>query len=186
VEAVHRNGGNVAAIKWRPNPELSRFIIGREGVTPHYMVVNHAAMFGYGGTERNICPAMQLWCEHRTRAAYFSGNLQKYEGWLVTPGLDGTQLGTIAERMGFPAGRYPREAFRRISAGLESLRRAGVVSEIQWGAKRRNGFEQQVKIRMSGDYLPLYDGARPRAEVKKHAEFLAAPFTSPKRARKAA
>ena len=186
VEKVHRNGGNVAAIKWRPNPELSRLITGGEGVTPHYMVVNHAAMFGYGGTERNVCPAMQLWCEHRTRAAYFSGNLYKYEGWLITPGQDGTQLGTIAERMGFPEGRYPREALRRISAGLESLQRAGVVSEIQWGAKRRNAFEQQVKIRMSGDYLPLYDGARLNAEVRKCAEFLAAPFTPPKRAGKPA
>jgi hypothetical protein len=55
VETVHRNGGNVAAIKWRPNPELSRLITGGEGVTPHYMVVNHASMFGYGGTERNVC-----------------------------------------------------------------------------------------------------------------------------------
>ncbi len=185
VEAVQRNGGNVAAIKWRPNPELSRFITGGEGVTPHYMVVNHAAMFGYGGTERNLCPAMQLWCEHRTRAAYFSGNLQKFEGWLVTPGQDGTQLGTIAERMGFPNGRYPSEAVRRIKTGLETLQKAGVVSEIRWEMERRNAFEQQVKIRMSADYLPLYDGARLKAEVKKHAEFLAAPFAPQKRARKA-
>jgi hypothetical protein len=186
VEAVHRNGGNVGAIKWRPNPEISRLITGAEGETPHYMVVNHAAMFAYGGTERNVCPALQLWCEHRTRAAYFSGNLQKFGGWLVTPAQDGTTLATIAERMGFPDGRKPSEAVRRIQAGLETLKKAGVVSEIQWGPTRRNAFEQQVKIRMSDDYLPLYDGARLKAEVRKHAAFLKAPFSPPKRAKKVA
>jgi hypothetical protein len=68
--------------------------------------------------------------------------------------------------MGFPDGRYPREAVRRIGTGLESLQRVGVISEIKWGPKRRNPYE--LMIRMSRDYLPLYDGARLKAEVKKH------------------
>jgi hypothetical protein len=174
-----RNGASVDRVVWRFNPEVARLITGARREQPYYMVVNSQAMFAYEKKELHLAPALQLYLEYRTRAAYFKGNLRGTGGDLVTPDGDGVSFTTLAERLGLPAGRRPSETVARLKAALDTVAKRGVVADWrQTGASRHNPLETQVAIRMSPDYLALYDRARLRREEQEHRRFLEAPFVA--------
>lgn len=141
------------------------------------MVVNGQAMFSYEGKELHLAPALQLYLEHRTRAAYLRGNLLGTDGELVTANGDGTAFATLAERLGVPGGRRPSETMARLEAALATLAERGVVAGFRrTGPARRNPLEAKVASRMSRDYLALYDHHRLRRLEQEHRRFLEAPF----------
>jgi hypothetical protein len=143
------------------------------------MVVNSQAMFSYEKKELLLAPALQLYLEYRTRAAYFKGNLLGTEGELVTPNGDGVTFARLAERLGLPATGRPSETVARIKAALDTVAKRGVVAGLRrTGASRRNPLEEQVAIRMSPDYLALYDHARLRRAEQECRRRLEAPFAA--------
>jgi hypothetical protein len=172
-----RNGTSVDRVMWRFNPEVARLITGAPGEQPYYMVVNSRAMFSYEGKELHLAPALQLYLEFRTREAYFKGNLLETGGELVTPAGDGVTFATLAERLGLPGGRRPADTVARLQAALDTAARRGVV--VEWkrtGPPRRNPLEAKVTIRMSPDYLELYDQTRLRRKERELMRGLEAPF----------
>ena len=180
-----RNGAFVDRVVWRFNPEVARLIAGARREQPYYMVVNSGAMFAYEKKELHLAPALQLYLEYRTRAAYFRGNLLGTGGELVTPDGHGVTFATMAERLGLPAGCCPSETVDRLKAALKTVTRRGVVAEWrQTRVSRHNPLETKIAIRMSPDYLTLYDRARLHREEQQHRRFLEAPFAA-ERQRKA-
>jgi hypothetical protein len=65
----------------------------------------------------------------------------------------------------------------RLEAAFATLEERGVVAGWRrTGPARRNALEGKVAIRMSSDYLALYDHARLRRQEQEHRRFLEAPF----------
>lgn len=183
VSAVSEGARGQKTAHWRFNPQLAEFITGDQ---PMFMVVNHHAMFSYGGKMLHTAPALQLYLEDMARTNVYKGLYKKNSGTLLTPSGDGYTFGKIAERLGLPNNASPSHNMRRIIQALETVQDTGVIKNFrQQGRTRTNAYETKLEITMSNTYEAAYELAKMKREKDALERKLRKPFAPPKRGGKA-
>lgn len=173
IQEVQKNGRGQISYGYAWNLALRSLITGdeKEGRDPSYMLVNHRALFSYGGRALATAPAMQVLLESMAHAAAMGGgkNVETEAGALeigLTPGGDHMRFGTLVDKLHLHGDKSSNVA-RRVVSTLDALQEAGVVEKYSLIGASTNMFERKIRISMSPDYLEYPAMARAMREERR-------------------